>query len=116
MAELVFVDSLVGASCSLSDEDVRVRLREWAALRDRAVAVDAIPGGVSLRLADAEPLDAVASLVTRESECCPFYTFSIEVEGPTRRLVVAAGPTGEPAVRALLSLDAVSIPTGVERR
>jgi hypothetical protein len=116
MEELILVDGGVGASCSLSDEDVRIRLREWASLRDRAVAVEPRGDGVMLRLRDAEPLDAVASLVSRESECCPFYTFSIEVHGPTRSLVVNAGPTGGPAIHALLSLDTASISANLERR
>lgn len=116
MERIILVDSGAGASCRLSDEDVRARLQEWAALRERAVAVEIEGGRVLLRLRDEEPLDGVASLVTRESECCPFYTFSLEVSGSSRSLAVSAGPTGEPAVRALLSLKAVSIPGSVERR
>lgn len=116
MEQLVIVDSGAWASCSLSDEDVRARLREWASLRERAIAVETDGDRVLLRLPDEEPVDGVTNLVTRESECCPFYTFSIEVNGPSRTLAVSAGPTGEPAVRALLGLDAVSISGTVERR
>lgn len=116
MEQLTFVDGLIGASCSLSDEDVRVRLREWAALRDRALAIEVVASELSLTFPDTEPLEAVADLVERESECCPFYTFSIQVAGPSRRLVVSAGPSGEPAIRALLSLDAASISPSSERR
>jgi hypothetical protein len=49
-------------------------------------------------------MSAVADLISRESECCPFYTFTLQVDGASRRLEISAGPGGELAVRGLLGL------------
>lgn len=96
---------LIGAACTLEGDDLRTRLEEWRALRDRAVSIDSITGGLRLVFPAGEPVAAVAHLVERESECCDFYRFALRVDGTTRILEVSAGPAGEPAVRALLGLD-----------
>ena len=100
------VERMIGAACNLSEEDLRRRVAEWHALRARTISVAPIEDGVSLELAEDEPLAAVADLAARESECCPFYSFALHVEGTTRRLDVTAGPGGEPAVEGLLGLPA----------
>lgn len=100
------IERMIGAACTLSEEDLRRRVAEWHALRARTVSVERIEGGVSLELAGDEPLAAVADLAARESECCPFYAFALRVEGTSRRLDVSAGPGGEPAVEGLLGLPA----------
>jgi hypothetical protein len=97
-------DRLIGAACTLGPE-LRQRLDDWRALRHRATAIDEIGGGVRLTFGPEEAMDAVARLVSLESECCAFYTFTLRVNGPTRQLEIDAGPGGEPAVRALLGLD-----------
>jgi hypothetical protein len=104
MSDADFRERLIGASCSLGAEDVRLRLAEWMALRERATRVRDIDGGVSIVLDGAEPIAGVADLMARESACCPFYTFQLRVDGPTRQLDITAGTGGEPAVRALLSV------------
>jgi hypothetical protein len=105
MAELPMAsDRLIGAACTLGTE-LRQRLDDWRALRDRATAIDDRDGGVRLTFAVDEPMDAVGRLVSLESECCPFYTFTVRIEGGTRQLEIDAGPGGEPAVRALLGLE-----------
>jgi hypothetical protein len=96
-------NGLIGACCSLGAGDVRDRLREWRALRDRS-AVDSLSEGVRLRLADDERIETVAHLAASESECCPFYRFTILIDGTGRSLAIEAGPGGAPAVRALLGL------------
>ena len=98
-------ERLVGAACSLNGEEMRERLTEWRALRDRAVDVDRIDGGVRIALAADEPIGAVADLVATESECCAFYTFALTIDGSARSLDISAGPQGEPAVRALIGLE-----------
>ena len=98
-------DRLLGASCTLSAADVRSRLREWAALRDRSIGIREVTGGVALDLDAEEPIDHVASLVARESECCPFYTFRLQVQGPSRELQITAGEGREIAVRTLLGMS-----------
>lgn len=98
-------DRLLGASCTLDAAEMPARLREWAALRDRSTGIRPIPGGVAIGLDDSEAIDRVADLAARESQCCPFYTFVVRVEGPTRALEISAGPGREIAVRTLLGLS-----------
>ena len=98
-------DRLLGASCTLDAREMPARLREWAALRDRSTSIREITGGVALRLDAQEPIDQVANLVARESECCAFYTFRLQVEGPSRELQITAGEGREIAVQTLLGLS-----------
>jgi hypothetical protein len=99
-------ERFIGASCTLGTTELRERLSAWRDLRDRALSIEAIAGGARLAFAPDEPLAALARLVALESECCAFYSFSLEVEGPMRRLEISAGAGGEPAVAALLGLEA----------
>jgi hypothetical protein len=99
-------DALLQAACTLDEEELRQRLAEWIALRDRSVEVRVTAQGALLQLAADEALDGVARLVNLESACCGFYRFSLRVSGPTRELEIDAGPGGGEAVKALLSMDA----------
>ena len=98
------IERMMAAACNLSEADLRLRVAEWHALRSRTTSYSRIEGGVSLELAPGEPLAAVADLASRESDCCPFYSFALRVEGNVRRLEISAGPGGEPAVEGLLGL------------
>jgi hypothetical protein len=97
-------DRLLGASCTLGAADVAARLREWAALRDRSTGIRPISGGIALSLDPSTPIDEVANLAARESECCAFYTFQIRIEGQTRELEITAGAGREIAVQVLLGI------------
>ncbi len=103
---LMINERLLGACCTLDAPQLRTRLAAWRELRDRAQAVEPSPDGARLVLPAEEPMHRVMDLVVSEAECCPFYTFTILVEGPDRRLEISAGPGGGPAVQALLGLDA----------
>ena len=96
---------LLGAACTLNSGEMRERLAEWGALRDRATAIEPLSGGARLAFGATEPVAPIADLVSRESECCSFYTFTLRIDGPTRHLDVTTGAGGEPAVRALLGLE-----------
>ena len=98
------VDPLVGAACNLSAADLRERLAAWRGLHDEAVAVEATDDAIRLRFGADQPMTEVGRLVGLEAECCPFYRFTIRVEGANRSLEVDAGPGRLPAVRALLGL------------
>jgi hypothetical protein len=98
-------DRLLGAACTLDAVEMPERLREWAALRDRSTGIRPIIGGVALSLDPSEPIERVADLAARESECCAFYTFQIRIEGQTRELEISAGAGREIAVQALLSIS-----------
>ncbi|MGH2603372.1 MAG: MerR family transcriptional regulator [Dehalococcoidia bacterium] len=98
-------ERMIGASCALSATDLRQRLADWRALRDRAAQVAPIPGGARMTFAADEPLEPIARLTALESECCAFYTFTLRVDGSARHLEISAGIGGEPAVKALLGIE-----------
>lgn len=104
MTALTASERLIGACCNLGSAEMRERLQEWRALRDRSTSIEPIGGGARLTFDAAEPMAAIADLAARESECCAFYTFTLVVDGPTRRLHISAGAGGEVAVRALIGL------------
>ena len=104
LVELGAEDRLIGAACTLDAAEMPARLREWAALRDRSTGIRPIPGGAIITLGDSEPIDGVADLMARESECCAFYTFALRIEGRTRELEISAGAGRDVAVRALLGI------------
>jgi hypothetical protein len=97
-------DLLLSAACSLGLDEMRARLAEWAAVVDRSTAVRPVPGGVVLSLAALEPIQQLADLIDRESDCCRFYSFTLSVSGPAKELSVSAGAGKEAAVHALLGL------------
>jgi hypothetical protein len=97
-------DRLLGAACTLDAAEMPARLREWTALRDRSTGIRPIPGGVVLGLDESEPIDQVADLAARESECCAFYTFLLRIDGRTHELEITAGAGREIAVQTLLSI------------
>jgi hypothetical protein len=101
----LFGERLIGASCTLDAPQLRARLSAWRDLRNRARAVESVPDGVLLVLPAEEPVADMIDLVVSESECCAFYTFTLSVEGPERRLEISAGPGGGPVVHALLGMD-----------
>jgi hypothetical protein len=98
-------ERLIGAACTLGTGELMQRLAEWHALRSRATQVNPISGGARLTFAQDEPVEPIARLAALEAECCPFYTFTLRIDGPLRQFEVSAGIGGEPAVQALLGLD-----------
>ena len=97
-------DRLTGACCTLDAAEMPARLKEWSDLRDRALGMRPIDGGVAIVLATSEPMSQVADLVARESECCAFYTFTLRIDGQARELQISAGQGREIAVQALLGV------------
>lgn len=98
-------ERMIGASCTLDAGELKQRLADWRVLRDRAVHVDPIPGGVRLTFGADESVEPMTKLAALESECCAFYSFTLMVDGPARELEISAGAGGEPAVRGLLGLE-----------
>ncbi len=91
-AELpLFGERLIGASCTLSAPELRARLSAWRELVNRAQAVESVSDGVRLVLPVEQSMADLIDLVVSESECCAFYTFTVSVEGPDRRLDLAPG-------------------------
>lgn len=94
-------DRAIGVACSLTDAERRERLQDWRSLRDRSL-LQPISHGVRLIFQPDHSMFAVAELAQRESECCPFYDFTLSVSGADRTLEITAGPGRESAVHALL--------------
>jgi MerR family copper efflux transcriptional regulator len=101
---LADADPMFGAACSLGAEERRARTAAWRAVRDDALAIETVDDAIRLRLPLDYPIAEVARLVGLESECCPFFRFTIAVDGTVRVLDVDAGPGRLPAVSALLGL------------
>ncbi|MEO5986861.1 MAG: hypothetical protein ABIW50_05895 [Candidatus Limnocylindria bacterium] len=104
MAEIRFSPALIGAACNLSEADLRARVAEWAALKRGASNMTLIDDGVSVELGPDQLAADVADLAAREADCCPFYAFTLAIDGASRRLSITAGQGGQPAVRALLGM------------
>ncbi|MGH2716679.1 MAG: MerR family transcriptional regulator [Thermoleophilaceae bacterium] len=98
-------ERMIGASCTLDTAELKQRLADWRALRDRAAQIEPIPGGARLTFAADELIEPIAKLAALESECCAFYTFTLRIDGPARALEISAGIGGEPAVHGLLAID-----------
>lgn len=101
-------ERLIGAACTFGTNEMRERLRAWRDVRDGALSIEPIRGGAKLALGPDQPIGAIAELMSLESECCPFYTFTLQVDGPMRQLEITAGAISELAVMALLGLDEIS--------
>ena len=99
-------DPLVGAGCTLGREELKRRLADWRGLRDAAESVEVAGDTVRLRVAPtaAETLEEALRLAALESECCPFYRFTLRVDGPRRELEIDGGSGRRAAVEALLAL------------
>jgi hypothetical protein len=97
-------DRLIGASCSLSGNELRERMAAWRRVRAAAASVTTIPGGVRLAFDASEPMTPIAELAAAESECCAFYDFTLRIDGPARELQIRA-EGAEPAVHALIGFE-----------
>ena len=97
-------DRLLSAACNLGTDEMRTRLGEWAAVRDRSREIRRVPGGAVLALGPDERMEDLADLLERESQCCGIYTFTLTIDGPSRELTVVAGPGRDVAVHALLGI------------
>lgn len=88
-------------ACSLDGDDAASRVADWRELLAGAPRTD-VPEGVRLTLPTAT-LERAAALAQAEQSCCAFYTFRIDLHGPTFDLTITA-PT---EARAMLD-DLVS--------
>jgi hypothetical protein len=80
----------VPIACSLDAEAVGDRLEEWRAAFALVDEVRVTEQVARLRLTgDDEALLRVVDLAEREKQCCPFFAFSIDLDGERRWLRIA---------------------------
>jgi hypothetical protein len=91
----------VPIACSLEQSELLDRARAMARLGGRLVAVEA--EGRDARLRFAASHGAVDEFVRAESDCCPFFDFTVAERGEDVELRVGAPEGGEWAVRGLVA-------------
>ena len=73
------VESVDEEACSLTGDDLAVRLAEFRVLFARALSRERIAGRARFRFRGADE-GVVRDLARREKECCSFWTFGIRGE------------------------------------
>ena len=96
----------VPIACTLTAEAVVDRLAEWSAAFSTLVEkVDFDGNHATLTLhRGSEALLTIADLAQREKACCPFFQFSIELEGIDMFLHVEVPHEADQILTELLSL------------
>jgi hypothetical protein len=89
-------------ACSLTAADLPARVDEWRALLSSVVERVDVDGGVRLRLGPGASAAAVAGLLARELECCPFFAFGLFMSSGGLVLEVRAPEGAAALVTALL--------------
>lgn len=88
-------------ACSLDGDDYGTRVAEWRDLLADAPRAEVVDG-VRVTL-PATALTRAASLAQAEQSCCPFYTFRIDLHGPSFDLTITAPPEARAMLDDLLA-------------
>ena len=96
----------VPIACTLNADEVALRLAEWEAVLSTVVeSIDYQESGATLTLLrGSEPLLTITDLAEREKACCPFFLFSIELDGVEARLQIDIPAGAEAILTGLLAL------------
>jgi hypothetical protein len=82
----------VTIACSLAPSEAKAQLGQWQQLRRIFEGVErASPHQVELGLLPEADLTSVVGLAQKEKACCPFFTFSVEIEATRLALELADG-------------------------
>jgi hypothetical protein len=96
-------------SCSLPASEQRERLRDWAALIDRAEDVAFGGSTATVRFApDPALAGAAAELAGCEMGCCSFLKFRLEIDREAVTLVASAPPMFAQTLKRMFSTSASS--------
>lgn len=87
-------------ACSLDGDDYGARVADWRELLAGAPRAD-VAGGVRVTL-PTNMLGRAAALAEAEQGCCAFYTFRIDLHGPTFDLTITAPPEARAMLDGLL--------------
>jgi hypothetical protein len=99
--------------CSLSPEAIQARKADLLpGLFRRAVASEALPNGVRLQFdASSEALQAIASTIDAERQCCRFLRFELTIEPDAGPIwLTLTGPSG--TAEFLSAMSALGAPEG----
>ncbi|MEU4360396.1 MerR family transcriptional regulator [Promicromonospora sp. NPDC023987] len=87
-------------ACTLGAGDYAKRVADWHDLLRTADLVE-VTGGVRVTLPTAD-LERTTSLAAAEQECCAFFSFRLDLHGPTFDLTITAPPEAAPLLADLL--------------
>lgn len=94
----------VPIACSLNESELRARAGEWAAMLAGAISRTAIDDGARISFRPDPTVAAqLAELAMREQQCCPFFSFTIEIAAGALALSVTAPPAARQTVDHLLA-------------
>jgi hypothetical protein len=94
-------------ACSLDATDWQGRIDDWRAWFGANVTeLDApSPTRVRMRLrSEGAAIDALVALARQEVECCPFFSFAIEIDADGLVLSTAVPPDAAPVLEAFARL------------
>lgn len=82
-------------ACSLPGGEIGHRVEEWRAVLDHVTERLPIAGGVRLVLGPSASVVDVARLAAAEQSCCPFFAFTLTIDGRGTTLTVTAPTEGQ---------------------
>jgi MerR family transcriptional regulator, copper efflux regulator len=92
----------VPIACSLNGDEQLTRAAEWADVLSHAVSQVAIASGWTVRFpADSDLAGRLADLCVREQQCCPFFTFTLDVRAGGLGFTATAPPDAREIVADL---------------
>jgi len=81
-------------ACSLAGGDMQARIGEWQALVVHVDRREAITDGLRLVFTQPAPLGEITRLAAAEYDCCPFFGFTVTIDGRGVALEVTAPADG----------------------
>jgi len=81
-------------ACSLAGGDMQARIGEWQALLADVDHREAITDGLRLVFTQPAPLGEITRLAAAEHDCCPFFDFTVTIDGRGIALEVTAPADG----------------------
>jgi hypothetical protein len=94
-------------ACSLDAADWQSRIDDWRALFSAHVTALEAPSATRLRMrlrSEGAAIDALVALARQEVECCPFFTFAIEIDADGLVFAASVPPEAAPVLEEFARL------------
>ncbi len=94
-------------ACSLDATDRQGRIDDWRAWFGANVAELETPTVTRVRMrlhSEGAAIDALVALARQEVECCPFFSFAIEIDADGLVFTTAVPPEAAPVLEAFARL------------